>query len=50
MLCAMFAGNIPVQILEDGSVFIDRDGKLFSKILNYLRNGKAEAPCERERV
>ena len=29
---------------EDGRVFIDRDGKLFSRLLNFMRNGKLSAP------
>jgi len=50
MLSAMFAGTIPVQLLEDSSVFIDRDGKMFAKVLNYLRNGSFEPPKDRATV
>jgi len=33
MLSAMFSGQHYVEVAEDGSVFIDRDGKLFEHIL-----------------
>jgi len=38
MLSKMFASNIPKKKDENGCVLIDRDGKHFDKILNYLRN------------
>ena len=38
LLDDMFNGKLPVQYEEDGSVFIDRDGKHFGYILNYLRS------------
>jgi len=47
MLSAMFAGQIPIQLDENNSVFIDRDGKHFKKVLNFLRNGSLELPTER---
>jgi len=50
MLSAMFAGTIPVRLLSDGSVFIDRDGKMFGKVLNFLRNGTFEPPKDRAAV
>eukprot|EP01119_Soliformovum_irregulare_P015179 TRINITY_DN4233_c0_g1_i1.p1 TRINITY_DN4233_c0_g1~~TRINITY_DN4233_c0_g1_i1.p1 ORF type:complete len:241 (-),score=38.41 TRINITY_DN4233_c0_g1_i1:542-1264(-) len=50
MLSAMFAGRVPVKVLNDGSVFIDRDGKMFAKILNFLRNGMIEQPTERRKI
>jgi len=48
MLSAMFAGKIPVK-LEDGYVFIDRDGKHFKKILSFLRNGSIDPPASRDK-
>lgn len=47
MLSAMFAGQFPIQLDENGCVFIDRDGKHFKKVLNFLRNGSLELPNER---
>ncbi|KAH3758764.1 K+ channel tetramerization subfamily protein [Pelomyxa schiedti] len=40
MLAAMFSGSIPPgRQDEDGTYFIDRSGKHFGTILNYLRTG-----------
>lgn len=40
MLNAMFSGKFELKAdEEDGAYFIDRDGKLFRYILNYLRDG-----------
>jgi len=39
MLAAMFSGRFPVEKNEEGCVFIDRDGRHFYHILNWLRNG-----------
>ena len=44
MLAAMFSGKFEVKPLEDGAFFIDRDGKHFRFILNYLRTGKLTLP------
>jgi uracil-DNA glycosylase len=38
MLAAMFSGRHHIERDEKGRYFIDRDGKLFNYILNYLRN------------
>ncbi len=40
MLAAMFSGRFPLEQDEDGSYFIDRDGKVFGLILNWLRTGQ----------
>jgi len=39
MLAAMFSGRFQVEKNEEGCVFIDRDGRHFYYILNWLRNG-----------
>ncbi|PWA88636.1 BTB/POZ fold [Artemisia annua] len=39
MLAAMFSGRHTVCKDSEGSVFLDRDGKHFRYILNWLRNG-----------
>lgn len=44
MLAAMFSGKFEVKPSEDGAFFIDRDGKHFRFILNYLRTGKLTLP------
>jgi N-acetylneuraminic acid mutarotase len=36
---ALFSGRYDIAQLEDGSVFIDRDGDLFVHVLEYLRDG-----------
>ena len=40
MLAAMFSKRFEPLKLKDGAYFIDRDGKHFSHILNYLRIGE----------
>lgn len=44
MLGAMFTGQIPVLRDNRGNVFIDRDGKVFRYILNYLRSSSLDLP------
>lgn len=44
MLGSMFTGLIPVLRDNRGNVFIDRDGKAFRYILNYLRSGFLDLP------
>ncbi|XP_034563030.1 BTB/POZ domain-containing protein KCTD21-like [Notolabrus celidotus] len=44
MLGAMFNGQIPVLRDNRGNVFIDRDGKVFRYILNYLRSSSLDLP------
>ena len=44
MLAAMFSRKFEVKPLEDGAFFIDRDGKHFRFIHNYLRTGKLTLP------
>ncbi|KAI7697351.1 hypothetical protein SSS_09972 [Sarcoptes scabiei] len=39
MLRTMFSGRMEVFKDEDGWVLIDRDGKHFNQILNFLRDG-----------
>jgi hypothetical protein len=50
MLLSAFSGRFPLKVdKEDNSLFIDRDPKHFSIILNHLRDGRVPLPeCERE--
>lgn len=41
---AAFSGRHTVQLDEDGCYFIDRDGRHFGAILNFLRTGKLRVP------
>ena len=41
---AMFSGRYDVKKSADGSVFIDRDGRHFHRILNFLRDGTFTYP------
>ena len=40
----MFSGNHELRVLEDGSIFLDRDGKIFGYLVNYLRNNRETWP------
>ncbi|GMS88233.1 hypothetical protein PENTCL1PPCAC_10408 [Pristionchus entomophagus] len=44
MLRAMFSGRVPVVKDEDGWVLIDRSGKHFAAILDFLRDGSIPIP------
>jgi len=39
MLAAMFSGRFSLKLDEDGEYFIDRNGKVFEIILDWLRTG-----------
>lgn len=47
MLAAMFSGRYPLEQDPDGCVFIDRNGKLFEHVLEFLRNGTLVLPSDR---
>jgi hypothetical protein len=40
----MFSGRHKIVKNEEGRVFIDRDGKMFRFILDFLRNGEWDFP------
>jgi len=53
MLSAMFSGRMATRRDPEGRFFIDRDGRHFHHILNYLRDGKFPVPMrpqEREEL
>ena len=40
----MFSGNHELKVFDDGSIFLDRDGKIFGYLVNYLRNNRRVYP------
>lgn len=44
MLAAMFSGRLPLETDANGNYFIDRDGKLFRFVLNFLRTSQLNLP------
>ncbi|XP_069462059.1 BTB/POZ domain-containing protein KCTD21 [Ambystoma mexicanum] len=44
MLGAMFSGKMPTKKDSQGNCFIDRDGKVFRYILNFLRTSHLDLP------
>ncbi|XP_066492409.1 BTB/POZ domain-containing adapter for CUL3-mediated RhoA degradation protein 2 [Tiliqua scincoides] len=50
MLKAMFSGRMEVLSDKEGWILIDRCGKHFGTILNYLRDNKAALPKNRQEI
>ncbi|PIK42710.1 putative BTB/POZ domain-containing adapter for CUL3-mediated RhoA degradation protein 3 [Apostichopus japonicus] len=48
MLRAMFSGRMEVLTDSEGWILIDRNGKHFGTILNFLRDGKSILPRSRQ--
>ncbi|KAL5105595.1 Adenosylhomocysteinase B [Taenia crassiceps] len=48
MLKALFSGRMDVKTDDDGWVLLDRSGKHFHLILNYLRDGSVPLPDSRQ--
>jgi hypothetical protein len=44
LLARMFDGSTPLEAEEDGSFFLDRDGRHFHHVLNYLRDPASFLP------
>ncbi|XP_043928630.1 BTB/POZ domain-containing protein KCTD21 [Protopterus annectens] len=44
MLGTMFSGKMPIKKDNHGNCFIDRDGKIFRYILNFLRTSHLDLP------
>lgn len=44
MLAVMFSGRHPLETDANGNYFIDRDGKLFRYVLNFLRSSFLNLP------
>ncbi|XP_078733519.1 LOW QUALITY PROTEIN: BTB/POZ domain-containing protein KCTD21-like [Lampetra fluviatilis] len=45
MLAAMFSGKMPTARDAHGRFFIDRDGKIFRHVLNFLRTSRLDLPA-----
>lgn len=43
-LAKLFKGNHELKKCDDGSIFLDRDGKTFNYLVNYLRNNRRVYP------
>lgn len=43
LFAAMFSGRHKLKQDADGSIFIDRDGRHFADVLNYLRDGQVRS-------
>ena len=50
MLRAMFSGRMEVLTDSDGWILIDRSGKHFGSILNFLRDGAVPLPETRREI
>ena len=50
MLRAMFSGRMEVLTDSDGWILIDRGGKHFGSILNFLRDGAVPLPDTRREL
>ncbi|KAF7233095.1 hypothetical protein EG68_10566 [Paragonimus skrjabini miyazakii] len=50
MLNAMFSGRMEVKTDDEGWVLIDRSGKHFGTLLNYIRDGSAPLPENRREL
>eukprot|EP00761_Pharyngomonas_kirbyi_P010017 gb/GECH01010035.1/.p1 GENE.gb/GECH01010035.1/~~gb/GECH01010035.1/.p1 ORF type:complete len:801 (+),score=133.67 gb/GECH01010035.1/:1-2403(+) len=52
MFTAMFGRNQMFELQKDesGNIFIDRDGRHFHLLLNYLRSGKLLVPSDQDNV
>jgi WD40 repeat protein len=50
MLDSMFSGRFPVTVDSENAFFIDREGKYFGTILNYLRDPYVELPEKPEQL
>eukprot|EP01129_Flabellula_baltica_P006740 TRINITY_DN255_c0_g1_i1.p1 TRINITY_DN255_c0_g1~~TRINITY_DN255_c0_g1_i1.p1 ORF type:complete len:448 (-),score=120.66 TRINITY_DN255_c0_g1_i1:41-1339(-) len=48
MLGAMFSGKYDVQYNDEGEIYIDREGKYFHYILEYLRDGYCLLPNDKQ--
>ncbi|XP_048388512.1 BTB/POZ domain-containing protein KCTD21-like isoform X1 [Stegostoma tigrinum] len=46
MLGSLFIGDLPTSKDQQGNYFIDRDGKMFRHILNFLRTSHLDLPAD----